>query len=153
MANQINQRPCVSRACSLEPGAGLFHATFENASGQCYPLSNTSVNPAINLVKRSDNSSHWHAKERNITFVVERNLSLQWQIVAPRTIDPRYQGQDISFVCRHSTSDVPRWIVQYFSRPTYMTWSSDSKADTRYLGSPRSMIPNQSTARMPIGGW
>ena len=41
-----NQRPCVEHphACSLDPGGGLFHATFENASGQ-YPVSNTSIDP------------------------------------------------------------------------------------------------------------
>ena len=73
--------PCKVRECmwayphsnkSINPHHLLFHATFENASGQ-YPLSNivTSVDPVINLVKRLNNSSnvsgrtsssHWHAK-------------------------------------------------------------------------------------------
>ena len=108
----------------INPHHLLFHATFENASGQ-YPLSNTSVDPTINLVKRSDNSSnvsgrtpssHWHAKERNITFVIERNPSLQGQIVAQRMVDPGYEGRDISFVCWHSTVTVSSQTLTYLLR-------------------------------------
>ena len=56
----VNQRPCVDHphTCSLDPlaGGGLFHATFENASGRI----RSRIHPSILVIYCSMQRSRMH---------------------------------------------------------------------------------------------